>query len=235
MRTLSVVTVPRPARAVIALAWILAAAGLAAERPATGPDVRAFPIQTETRKELTREYAKAHYGIDDWRLADPALIVVHYTGTDSDDHSLSVFTPERLAASRGEIAAGGDVNVGVHYVIWRDGTVWSLLPEDAMGRHAIGYNHVALGIEMTGSSGERVTDAQIASCAALIADIAGRRASIRYLCGHHEYVQEGRAHRRLYRELAPDYAPTVKHDPGERVMAALRKLLKETHGVTLVD
>lgn len=198
-------------------------------------DIREFPVQTEARKELTREYARAHYGIDDWRLMDPSLIVVHYTGTDSDEYSLSVFAPDILSASRDEISAGGSVNVGVHYVIWRDGTIWSLLPETDMGRHAIGYNHVALGIEMTGSSGDRVTDAQIESCAALVADIAKRLPSIRYLCGHHEYMQEFRAHRSLYTTHLEGYAPTVKHDPGERVMALLRERLLSVYGVSLED
>ncbi len=205
------------------------------EQPAASIAVRPYPVQTEARKSLTREYARAHYGVDDWRLVDPSLIVVHYTGTDSDEHSLSVFTPERLAESRGEIAAGGAVNVGVHYVIWKDGTIWSLLPETDMGRHAIGYNHVALGIEMTGSSGDLVTDAQIESCAALVADIARRLPSIRYLCGHHEYVQDNRSHRRLYTALLEGYGPTVKHDPGERVMSLLRERLAREYGVSLED
>lgn len=224
-----------PARLVLILSTLLIAAHSPAESPGTKPDVRGYPVQTEERKVLMREYARAHYGIDDWRLTDPELIVVHYTGTDSDGYSLKVFAPDRLAASRGDIASGGDVNVGVHYVIWRDGTVWSLLPEGDMGRHAIGYNHVALGIEMTGSSGDRITDAQIESCAALVADIAGRLPSIRYLCGHHEYEQDGRAHRRLSAGTTDGYEPTEKFDPGDRVMALLRERLLSEHDVSLED
>ena len=137
-----------------------------------GITVKAWPIQSETRQELTREYSLLHYGINDWQLHDPQLIIIHYTGTDSDQVSLSVFKPAHLGASRPDIVAGGDLNVGVHYLITRDGTVWSLLPETAMGRHAIGYNHIALGIEMTGSAGSKLNAAQLRSCTALVADIA---------------------------------------------------------------
>lgn len=202
---------------------------------AAGIALHPYPVQSDARKALAREYARVHYGIDDWRLAAPRMIVVHYTGTDSDAESLSVFRPDTLASSRTDIEAGGALNVGVHYVITKDGTVWSLLPETDMGRHTIGYNYVSLGIEMTGSSGSKLTDAQLASCAALVADIARRNPSIGYLCGHHEYMQAGRAHSVLYRELAKGFAPTVKSDPGPVFMAALRDRLRTAYGLELAD
>jgi hypothetical protein len=197
--------------------------------------VRPFPVQSDARKELAREYSRAHYGIDDWRLVDPRLIVVHYTGNDSDEWSLSAFKSDSLDASRTDIAAGGALNVGVQYVILKDGTVWSLLGETDMGRHAIGYNWTAIGIEMTGSAGSRLTEAQLESCAALIADIARRIHSIAYLCGHHEYVEKGRSHTVLYRELLTEFAPTVKSDPGPAFMAALRERLKTAYALELAD
>ena len=201
----------------------------------TGITVHSCPVQTDARKALARDYARVHYGIDDWRLAAPRMIVVHYTGTDSDEESLAVFRPDTLGSSRTDIESGGALNVGVHYVITKDGTVCSLLPETDMGRHVIGYNYVSLGIEMTGSSGAKLTDEQLASCAALVADIARRNPSVEYLCGHHEYMQVGRAHAVLYRELVKDFAPTVKSDPGPEFMAALRRRLRTAYGLELAD
>jgi N-acetyl-anhydromuramyl-L-alanine amidase AmpD len=197
--------------------------------------MKTLPIQSEGRKALAREYARIHYGLDEWRLVAPRLVIVHYTGSDSDAVSLSVFKPARLEASRTDIEAGGSLNVGVHYMIAKDGTIWSLLPESDMGRHAIGYNHVALGIELTGSSADKLTPAQLEACAALVADIARRTPSITYLCGHHEYVQEGRAHTVLYRELQPGYGPTRKTDPGEAFMNALRRLLLDRYSLNFLD
>ena len=213
---------------------------LPCETPHDAPKVepiqtRPYSVQSDARKTLTREYSRIHYGIDDWQLVDPRLIVVHYTGTDSDGESLSVFKPDELTASRTDISAGGALNVGVHYVITKDGTVWSLLSETDMGRHAIGYNYTSIGIEMTGSSGSKLTAAQLDSCAALVADIARRNPSIEYLCGHHEYVEKGRAHTVLYRELSPDFAPTVKSDPGPAFMASLRERLKTAYALELAD
>lgn len=190
-----------------------------------------FEISSPERRALTREYALSHYGLDDWRLVEPSMLIIHYTGTDSDRYSLDVFAPVRLSSARGDIESGGDVNVGVHYVILRDGSVWSLLPEDEMGRHAIGYNHRALGIEMTGSSAERITAEQIASCAALAADIASRHPSLRYIVGHHEYMEEGLPHLAEFAELRSDYAPTVKRDPGEEVMSRIRDILARDYSV----
>ena len=197
--------------------------------------IKAYPIQSAERQKLTSEYAKLHYGIDDWHLVDPQLIIVHFTGSDSDAVSLSVFKPLRLGKDRPDIEAGGSLNVGIHYVISKDGTIWSLLPESDMGRHAIGFNHVALGIEMTGSSGAKLTKAQLAVCAALVADMARRNPSVRYLCGHHEYVQTTRAHYKLYRELMPNFPPTVKVDPGTEFMTNLRSTLKVKYQLVLQD
>jgi N-acetyl-anhydromuramyl-L-alanine amidase AmpD len=202
-------------------------------RPALA--VKAYPIQSEARKELARAYSRLHYGIDSWRLESPRLVVVHYTATDSDSASLSTFRPAGLGSSRPDIVAGGALNVGVHYLIARDGTVWSLLSESDMGRHAVGYNHVALGIEMTGKDEKSLTEAQLRSCAALVADIAARNPSIAYMCGHHEYVQEGRAHYRLYKELMKDYPPPAKADPGDAFMGKLRAILKDEYSVTLLE
>jgi N-acetyl-anhydromuramyl-L-alanine amidase AmpD len=197
--------------------------------------VSEFPIQSDERKALISEYARAHYGIDDWRLTDPEMIVVHFTGTESDAESLSVFSPARLSSSRRDIDSGGAVNVGIHYVIWKDGTIWSLLPETDMARHTIGFNYTALGVEMTGSRPESLTSAQLDSCAALVADITRRLPSIRFLCGHHEYLQSGRAHLSLFRDLVSGYAPTVKVDPGDRFMADLRSALSARYGIDLED
>jgi N-acetylmuramoyl-L-alanine amidase len=196
---------------------------------------RPFPIQSEERRELTRAYALAHYGVDDWRLADPRMIIMHYTATDSESISLSTFKPPRLGSGRSDIASGGELNVGVHYLIGKDGTIWSLLPESAMGRHAVGFNHLAIGIEMVAATAKGLTAAQLGAAARLVSDIVRRNPSIAYLFGHHEYRQASRAHFALYRELQAGYLPPEKSDPGPAFMAALRETLKNDFELSLRD
>lgn len=211
--------------------------GVDAADPRWAPGVAVVhrPIMSGRRVELTREYSLAHYGVDDWKLEGPLAVVVHFTGTDSLAGSLASFQADELPAARPDIAAGGRLNVGVHYVIARDGTVYALMPEYAMGRHIIGYNRVSLGIELVGSRPESLTAAQLESCAALVADMAGRHPSMRYLFGHHEYEEPGRAHAALRVELVPGYAPTVKVDPGTAFMVSLRDLLLSRFSLAFLD
>ncbi len=218
-----------------AFIFTVSASTVFAQTPIPFVETKPYPIQSEARKQLTREYSKLHYGLDTWRLDNPRLIIIHYTGTDSDTDSLSTFKPASLGSSRPDITSGGSLNVGVHYLIARDGSVWSLLPETDMGRHAIGYNHTAIGIEMTGKSESSLTEEQLQSCAALVADILTRNVTISYLCGHHEYMDPSRAHLILYTELMPGYEPTVKSDPGATFMKRLRKTLVDNYSITLKD
>ena len=202
---------------------------------ASASPYRPYPIQSPERRELTRAYALAHYGIDDWRLIDPQMIIVHYTATDSESVSLSTFKPARLGSDRNDIALGGELNVGVHYLIGKDGTIWSLLPESDMGRHAVGFNHLAIGIEMVAATEKGLTPGQLGAAARLVADIARRNPSIVYLFGHHEYRQASRAHFALYRELQAGYLPPEKSDPGQAFMAALRETLRKDFDLGLLD
>jgi N-acetylmuramoyl-L-alanine amidase len=197
--------------------------------------VTPYPIQSDERKALTREYAKAHYGLDTWRLENPKAIVIHYTATDSQDASLLAFKAARLGADRSDITAGGALNVGIHYLIARDGRVWSLLPEDAMARHAVGFNHLALGIEMVGATEKSLTAEQLATAARLVADMVRRNPTVAYLIGHHEYLLPGKPHSRLFLELQRDYVPPVKTDPGPAFMAALREKLDREYSLRLLD
>src|SRR5689334_7658126 len=101
-----------------------------------------------------------------------------------------------------------------------------MAPEGVVCRHTIGFNHVALGIENVGEDKDALTDAQVEADAALIAELARRHPTIRYLIGHHEYRDRSLPHFALYTELDPSYQPTVKIDPGEKFMTRLRELLK---------
>jgi N-acetyl-anhydromuramyl-L-alanine amidase AmpD len=209
-----------------AAALLLFPATAADRAPASALAAERRCIWSDEREALTREYFRVHAGESSAELVDPALIVVHYTGTDSREASLRAFDPARLSG-RADIASGGDLNVGVHYLIDQEGATIALLPESKRGRHAIGFNHLSLGIELVASGEERISAAQRTACLELTLDLAERYPSIRYLIGHHEYARPDLPHAELFRELDESYRFTDKIDPGPAFMAWLRNALTE--------
>ena len=149
----------------------------------------------------------------------PRMIVLHYTAGGSAKGTRAYFDNLHMEAGRRELRAGGDVNVSAHYLVDRDGTIYKLMPEDRMARHAIGVNHIAIGVENVGDENKwPLTDAQVAADAALIRDIRSRW-PIELLLGHHEVrALEGTP---WFVELDPTYR-NRKGDPGPRFMAKVR-------------
>jgi beta-N-acetylhexosaminidase len=110
-----------------------------------------------------RAYARRHYGLDDFRLGKPRVIVQHYTASET-------FGPvyETFASDTPDVELGELPGVCAHYVIDRDGTVFRLVPTSIMCRHTVGLNWTAIGIEHVGTS-----DAQV------LGNARQRRASLR--------------------------------------------------------
>ena len=109
-----------------------------------------IPFPPKRREEM-RGYAQRHYGIDDWRLRSPKVIVQHYTVTDTFQPVYDYFATDRPDPELGELPG-----VCAHYVIDRDGTVYGLVPTAIMCRHTVGLNWTAIGIEHVGQSDAQV-------------------------------------------------------------------------------
>lgn len=204
---------------------LLATTTTAADLP-----IRPLPVFTEKRLALTREYARRHYGLDTDRLTAPQMIVVHYTAFATLKESIDFFRPT-LLATRDDIKSGGQINVSAHYLVDKDGEIYRMAEDDILCRHIIGFNYLALGIENVAANGNGLTEKQLETDAALIAELARKHPTVRYLIGHHEYEDRSLPHYRLKRELQKGYGPTPKIDPGARFMARLRELLKERYGL----
>lgn len=131
------------------------------------------------------------------------------------------FTAPTLPSDRPDIQKASALNVSAHFMVARDGTVYSLMPETTMGRHVIGLNYSSIGIENVG--GERnidnLTPAQLKSNIELIAYLTEKYKSINYLIGHDEYTHF--EEHPLWLEKDKHYR-TVKYDPGEDFMHKLR-------------
>jgi hypothetical protein len=126
-----------------ALAWPGAELGAKPAKPPIHADHISYG---DSRKAQMAGYSNRHYGKREWRLRNPKAIVLHFTATDSYDSVWSTF--DSNAANRGE-----KPGVCSHYVIEQNGTIDELVRPSIRCRHAIGLNHVAIGIEMVQATG----------------------------------------------------------------------------------
>lgn len=251
----------RPARltALAVLLGVLAGCRGSADR-ADLPGIRHdYRIEyTPRRIQLLRSYAKAHYG-PYYRATtgspempsieiDPKVIVVHYTVIKTLAATVRAFMPETLRG-RPALDGAGAANVGVQYIVDRDGTIHQTMPDNYFARHCIGLNHCAIGIENVASAdlpagaakegdagSGALTLAQLRANIRLVRHLKRKYPALRVLIGHHEYrdlEQPTHPAHDLFFESDPDYR-TKKSDPGPRFMAALREgvadLLLSEHG-----
>ena len=193
--------------------------------PAPPPGARAsiedWPIAWPPARDAAMlAYRRAHSdpAARDTTIA-PRMIVLHYTAGGSAAATKRYFDNLHMEKSRAALAAGGDVNVSAHFLVDRDGKIFRLVPETRMARHAIGVNHVAIGVENVGDEDRwKLTDAQVEANAALIRDLAARF-PIELVAGHHEVrMLEGTE---WFVERDPKYR-NKKGDPGDRFMTAVR-------------
>jgi len=180
----------------------------------------------EKRVELTKVYIKSHYNlsVSDIKIV-PKIVLIHYTAIDSYEKSLERFTSETLPTDRPELANAGAVNVSIHFLVERDGTIHQLMPLDFMARHVIGLNFNAIGIENVGGENnkENLTHAQLQANIFLVNYLREKFSTIEYVVGHHEYMCFEKTP--LWLESDKNYR-TEKHDPGVNFMRELRANIK---------
>jgi len=115
------------------------------------------------RKFLTAVYREKHTGDCDHRKdgidyclnIKPKLIVVHMTGLNTLEESFAYLKEPVLREERYNLEKRSydRLNVSAHFLIDKNGTVYRLMPENYMARHAIGLNHNSIGIENVGLNG----------------------------------------------------------------------------------
>lgn len=218
--------------ALLAIALFLAASRLPVttegqEPPAAGASYAAAAelpglvdkpvVYSKEREALARDYAALHYGMDITEIT-PQAVVVHWTASDTWEAAYHHF----YAAA----ASDGTLNYASQFLVDRDGTIFRLLPETAMGRHIIGYNWCAVGIENVGGVGgaEDLTAEQLAANVALIRYLKEKYPTIRYVFGH--YQQDAARESGLYIENVAGYR-SLKSDPGPVFMRGLHEALGE--------
>lgn len=182
--------------------------------PVAPPFLQVDTINTlsKTKLRLIADYAKKNYGLESYKLDTPRMIVVHYTAYGKLSAAINTFKPDFINKS---------LNVGIHYLVDKDGTIFNLMPDTIVARHVIGFNHVALGIENVANDSTDLTEAQVESNAKLIRFLSNKYPTIEYMIGHHEYNRDTLPHFRLFRAL-DKYEFSGKIDPGDTFMSKVR-------------
>ena len=142
-----------------------------------------IPFGAERRADMA-DYAQRHYGIDDFRLKKPRVIVQHYTVTSSFQPVFDYFSRNEPDPELHELPG-----VCSHYVIDRDGTTYRLVRPGLMCRHTVGLNYTAIGIEHVGRSDGDVMGnrRQLAASLRLTRALQGRFGiRTRNVIGHNE-------------------------------------------------
>ena len=178
----------------------------------------------DERESLTLNYLSDRYGLNqEAPTIVPKMVVLHWTAIPTFEKSFDAFHDPKLPNWRSDIESVSGLNVSAHFLVDRNGTIYRLLPETIMGRHVIGLNHCAIGIENVGGTKEApLTKAQLRSNIWLVTYLTNKY-DIEYVIGHHEYTLfEGHS---LWLEKDEGYR-TKKSDPGDEFMAKVRKATK---------
>ena len=183
-------------------------------------------IFDKQRKQLTLEYLKERYGLEqDEPIIIPKMIVLHWTAIPTLEKSFNAFKEATLPNWRPEIKSVSGLNVSSQFLVDQDGTIYRLMPETTMARHVIGLNHCAIGVENVGGTKDTpLTEDQLEANIWLVSYLS-KKYDIDYVIGHYQYTHfEGHE---LWLEKDDGYR-TKKTDPGEgflsRVLEATRHL-----------
>ncbi|WP_350291936.1 peptidoglycan recognition family protein [uncultured Croceitalea sp.] len=184
------------------------------------------PIKFDAQRiELTKEYLKERYGLEKNTIEIiPKIIVLHWTAIPTFKGSYDAFYNSTLPSWRPDIENVSGLNVSTHFLVDKDGSIYSLMPENYMGRHVIGLNHCAIGIEnVGGTKGSPLTAKQLKANIQLVKYLA-RKYNIDFLIGHYEYTNF--EEHPLWLEVDKGYR-TAKMDPGKDFMIKVRKATKK--------
>ena len=136
------------------------------------------------RKDEMAAYAERHYGTHTYRLANPQVIVIHFTVTPDFQSTYNTFAPDTPDSELHELP-----NTCAHFVIDRDGVIHQLVSLGIMCRHTVGLNWTAIGIEHVGYSDRQILEnpRELAASLALVHWLRCRyRIAIDNVIGHSE-------------------------------------------------
>lgn len=172
-------------------------------------------------QRMMREYNIQNYNLDTYTLKDPQIIVIHTAECRTLDMLVNTFEGDTLLG-RKDIQSYGSVNVGSHFLIDTDGTIYSSMPLNYIARHVLGLNYTSIGIENVGFTTNGFTPQQIVANQKLIKYLRDKYKSIKYVIGHFEYNNRNLPHYRAIIGNSTNYDMPDRADPNESVMRQIR-------------
>ena len=189
--------------------------------PPPPPIVRHYiPYPAKRRREM-RAYALRHYGIDDFRLRNPKVIVEHIAVTGTTAAVYNTFAPDVPDSELHELPGTCS-----HFVVGSGGTIVQLVPLSLMCRHTVGLNYTAIGIEHVGFRDADVLGnrRELRASLRLTRWLRCRFGiSVRNVIGHNESLTSP-YHHELVRRLRTQTHGDWVHASMVRYRAMLRKL-----------
>lgn len=187
--------------------------------------IRDKPISfSQWRVDETIKYVNSRYDRQVTSLEMlPVMIVSHFTAMEPLDVSFKYLNNEEMESGRSQLRTAGGANIAVQFLVDKNGDIYRLMPENHIGRHVIGLNRHAIGIENVGKNEQSLTAEQVEANALIVRRMA-KQFPIKYLIGHSEYREFENTP--LWEERDQKYR-TEKVDPGESFMRALRDRVKD--------
>ena len=180
----------------------------------------------DLRTKLTQEYVKKHYGISLKQIDFlPAMLIVHRAKTgDLADFFESVRGSILPGTQEFEDDEEADVNMSTHYVIDRDGRIYSLMKDFQIARHSIGLDRHAIGITIIGAAVDAPSDKQVVAAAMLARYLKAKYSSLTWLVSDAETA--GFENSELWEEKLP-FVRQPDADPGTEYMTRLRNFVAD--------
>jgi beta-N-acetylhexosaminidase len=205
-----------------AAAWTGPAGGTTGHTRVSHPRIVYWwiPFGQQRKREMAA-YALRHYGIHDYRLTHPRVIVEHVSDAGTASADYNTFAPDVPDSELGELPG-----VCAHFVIDSDGTIYQLVPTTIMCRHTVGLNYTAIGIEHVGfTDGDVLGDRRQLNASLELTRFLRCRfhIPIRDVIGHNESLSS-RFHHELVASLRSQTHDDMQHGSMLRYRAALVRI-----------
>ena len=200
-------------------------------------DVVQKPIVWDSqRKFLTAVYRKKHTGdcdpdkdgIEACIKITPKIIVLHMTELSTLERSFDYMKEPVLREEREKLISKSfdRLNVSAHYLVDTDGTIYALMPENYMGRHAICVNHLSVAIENVGLNIDGPTREQVDSNLKLVKYLMKKyKIKPDHIFSHSSTATLKEENSSLFVELDQNYFQPKKC--GDKVLNAVKKRLSK--------
>jgi hypothetical protein len=180
----------------------------------------------DLRTKLTQEYVKKHYDISLKQIDfSPAMLILHRSKIgDLADYFESLRNSILPGTQEFEDDEEADVNMSTHYVIDRNGAIYSLMKDFQIARHSIGLDRHAIGITVIGTGTDVLSDKQVVAAAMLARYLKSKYSTLAWLVSDGETAAFESS--LLWEQKLP-FVRDPDADPGAAYMTKLRSFVAD--------